>query len=82
MKIHSLRHAFPSQVIRNGETLAYAWEQIGPSSVQVTVDIYGHLVPAGNRAALNGLGRLSSATKRNLLRNRRWEHPLYDSVSN
>jgi len=28
---------------------------MGPSSIQVTVDIYGHLVPGANRAEVNKL---------------------------
>ena len=38
-----------------GERLAYVKEQMGHSSIQVTVDVYGHLVPSGNRAALDRL---------------------------
>jgi integrase len=30
-------------------------EQMGHSSINVTVDIYGHLVPGGNRQAVNRL---------------------------
>ena len=30
-------------------------EQMGHSSIQVTVDVYGHLVPGGNRAAVDRL---------------------------
>jgi hypothetical protein len=30
-------------------------EQMGHSSIDVTVDIYGHLVPGGNRQAIDRL---------------------------
>jgi hypothetical protein len=30
-------------------------EQMGHSSIQVTVDIYGHLIPGGNKAAVDRL---------------------------
>ena len=30
-------------------------DQMGHSSIQVTVDVYGHLVPGGNRAAVDRL---------------------------
>jgi hypothetical protein len=30
-------------------------DQLGHSSIQVTVDIYGHLVPGSNRAAVDRL---------------------------
>lgn len=30
-------------------------EQLGHASIQMTVDIYGHLIPSGDRAAVNRL---------------------------
>ena len=42
---------------------------MGHHSIQVTVDIYGHLVPGGNKAAMDRLDDLpasSLATTRNL----------------
>ena len=45
---HSLRHTFASLLIQQGASLAYVKEQMGHSSIQVTVDIYGHLIPGGN----------------------------------
>ena len=38
-------------------------EQLGHSSIQITVDLYGHLVPGANR---NAVDRLAEATGRNL----------------
>jgi integrase len=52
VRIHDLRHTFISLLIQNGESLAYVKEQAGHSSIQITVDIYGHLVPGANRAAV------------------------------
>jgi integrase len=40
---HQLRHSFASHLIQAGASLAYVKEQMGHSSVQVTVDVYGHL---------------------------------------
>lgn len=51
--LHSLRHSFASLLIQNGESLAYVRDQLGHSSIQITVDTYGHLVPGGNRRAVN-----------------------------
>ena len=45
---HALRHTFASLLIQSGASLAYVKEQMGHSSIQVTVDIYGHLIPGGN----------------------------------
>ena len=53
--LHSLRHSFASLLIQNGESLAYVRDQLGHSSIQITVDTYGHLVPGGNRRAVNRL---------------------------
>ena len=39
---------FASLLIQGGASLAYVKEQMGHSSIQVIVDIYGHLIPSGN----------------------------------
>jgi len=53
--LHSLRHSFASFLIQNGESLAYVKDQLGHHSIQITVDKYGHLVPGGNRQAVDRL---------------------------
>jgi integrase len=64
-----LRHTFASLLIQQGESVAYVKEQMGHSSIQITVDVYGHLVPGGNRAALDRLDDAQpSATRRNRTR--------------
>jgi type I restriction enzyme R subunit len=55
IRFHDLRHTFASLLIQNGEPLTYIKEQMGHSSIQVTVDVYGHLVPSANRAAVDKL---------------------------
>lgn len=54
-RIHDMRHTFASLLIQQGESLVYVKEQMGHASIQITVDIYGHLVPGGNRAAVDRL---------------------------
>ena len=66
IRIHDLRHTFASLLIQNGESLAYVKEQMGHHSIQITVDTYGHLVPGGNKAAVDRLDDPESATRRNL----------------
>jgi integrase len=39
---------------------------MGHHGVRVTVDTYGHLVPGGNKAAVDRLADASGATIRNL----------------
>ena len=55
VRIHDLRHTYASLLIQQGESLVYIKEQLGHHSIQVTVDIYGHLVPGGNKAAVDRL---------------------------
>ncbi len=62
-KPHALRHTYASLLIQNGESLAYVRDQLGHSSIRMTVDTYGHLVPGANRQAVD---RLDDATGRNL----------------
>ncbi len=45
-----------------GENLTYIKEQLGHSSIQVTVDLYGHLIPGMHRGAIDAL---ADATWRN-----------------
>ena len=53
--LHFLRHTFASLLIQQGKSLAYVKEQMAHSSIDITVDIYGHLVPGGNRQAVDKL---------------------------
>jgi len=48
VRFHDLRHTFGSLLIQNGASIVYVKEQMGHSSIQVTVDIYGHLIPGAN----------------------------------
>jgi integrase len=64
VRFHDLRHTFASLLLQNGESPAYVKEQMGHSSIQVTVDIYGHLVPGGNRQALDKLDDAPVITKK------------------
>ena len=60
IRFHDLRHSFASLLIGQGESLAYIRDQLGHHSIQITVDTYGHLVPVGNRQAVDRLDDLSS----------------------
>jgi len=42
------RDTFGSLLIQTGASLAYVRDQMGHSSIQITVDIYGHLIPGAN----------------------------------
>ncbi len=55
VRFHDLRHSYASWLIANKESLAYVRDQLGHHSIQITVDLYGHLIPGENRQAVNRL---------------------------
>ena len=59
IRFHDLRHTFASLLLQQGESPQYVREQMGHHSIQITVDIYGHLIPGANRQAVD---RLDDAT--------------------
>jgi Phage integrase family len=60
IRIHDLRHTYASLLLRQGESVVYMKEQLGHSSIQLTVDTYGHLIPGANRAAVDRLDDLAT----------------------
>ena len=64
VRFHDLRHGFASFLLQNGESPTYVKEQMGHSSINVTVDIYGHLIPGGNRQAVDKLDDGPTVTKK------------------
>jgi integrase len=55
IRIHDLRHTYASLLIQGSESLAYVRDQLGHHSIKVTIDIYGHLAPEGNKQAMDKL---------------------------
>jgi integrase len=55
MRFHEIRHTFASLLLSDGASLVYVKEQLGHTSIQMTVDIYGHLIPSSNRESVNRL---------------------------
>jgi integrase len=65
IRLHDLRHTFGSLLIQSGASLVYVKEQMGHSSIQVTVDTYGHLIPGANVCfvdKLDGVGAEEAKT--------------------
>ncbi len=62
IRFHDLRHTFAALLLQHNESPTYVKEQLGHASIQMTVDIYGHLIPGANRQAVD---RLDDATIRN-----------------
>jgi integrase len=46
---------FATLLLMQGQSPVYVKEQLGHSSIKVTVDIYGHWIPGANRQAVNSL---------------------------
>lgn len=60
IRLHDIRHTFASLLLSNGETPVYVKEQLGHASIQITVDVYGHLIPSSNRQAVDRLDDLET----------------------
>jgi len=58
-RFHDLCHTFGSLLIQDGAGLTYVKEQMGHSSIQITVDTYAHLIPGADIAWVD---RLDSET--------------------
>jgi integrase len=56
--IHSLRHTYVSMLIDRGENMLYIRDQLGHTSIKITMDTYGHMMPDAQRP---GASKLDSA---------------------
>lgn len=57
MRFHNLRHSYASLLIAQGEHPKYIQSQLGHSSINVTMDIYGHLMQTVNQKTASRLGK-------------------------
>jgi len=57
IRFHDLRHTFGSLLIRAGAPLTYVRDQMGHSSIQITVDTYGHMIPGADIMYMDRLDR-------------------------
>lgn len=53
IRTHDLRHGYATDLIQAGTSIAYVRDQLGHSSIKLTVDTYVHLIPGGNKGAVN-----------------------------
>jgi len=61
-KPHTRRHTYASMLIEAGEPITYVQQQLGHASAAFTLKVYAHLLPRGDRRAVDALG---DATIRN-----------------
>jgi integrase len=50
-QLHDLRHSFLSWLIQSGQDIKTIQAVAGHSQIQVTLDVYGHLMPGAMRGA-------------------------------
>jgi len=62
IRFHDLRHTTNVAVDARLESPAYVRDQLGHSSIKMTVDIYVHWIPGANRQAVNRLPGLTVST--------------------
>ena len=73
---HDLRHTFGSLLIQAGVSPAYVQKQMGHRSIQITIDVYGHLIPGENVAwidTLDSTPKKVTATDANRMQTQRRE---------
>lgn len=52
---HDLRHSHAAALISAGHSLTYVQRRLGHDSIQITSDLYGHLLPEAEDAALESI---------------------------
>jgi len=55
IRFHDLRHTYASMLIAQNIPITYIQAQMGHSSIQVTIDRYGHVMPETHTQAVNAL---------------------------
>jgi len=65
IRFHDLRHTFGSMLIQAGAPLTYVRDQMGHSSIKITVDIYGHLIPSADIAYMDRLEQAGTSQQQN-----------------
>ncbi len=64
IRVHDARHTYASLMLRRGVPPTYVSRQLGHSSIQVTVDLYGHFMPGADRHHVDGLADAIEAAGR------------------
>ena len=61
LKLHEMRHTAATLLLGNGTPVVDVAARLGHSDVSVTLNTYGHAIPANDRAAADLLGSLMQA---------------------
>jgi integrase len=57
LHLHDLRHAFATFLLDQGEELRTVMELLGHSTIRLTADTYGHVLPTRARQAASAIDR-------------------------
>ncbi|WP_301549414.1 tyrosine-type recombinase/integrase [Catellatospora citrea] len=60
LRLHDLRHAFATFLLHDGQELRTVMDLLGHSTIRLTADTYGHVLPAKARDAADGIDRIMS----------------------
>ena len=58
-RFHDIHRKYASMMLSNDQSSQYVREQMGHSSISITVDVNGHMVPTGNRDTDNALDHMA-----------------------
>ena len=61
---HDLRHTFASLLISKNVPIKYIQRQMGHSTIKMTMDTYGHLIPDVHDQAINVLEEIALNNKK------------------
>ena len=63
IRFHDLRHTCASLLLAAGVSIKEVQAQLGHASAQVTLDVYGHLIPGGSSAAADTFDALAGGSR-------------------
>jgi len=58
IRIHDLRHTYATLRIAKGDNIADVSNQLGHHSVKLTMDVYYHWIPGGEKSVVDALDDL------------------------
>jgi integrase len=58
LRLHDLRHCYASYMLAQGTPLSDLKDLMGHYSIQITVDLYGHMVPRNQHAYANAMAKI------------------------
>ena len=63
VRLHDLRHAFATLLLDQGEELRTVMDLLGHSTIRLTADTYGHVLPSRARSAVDAIDRVLGGGK-------------------